>query len=354
MNFFLSATLLLASNAVDLANAQVSGESCLFLTTCESCLTYGATCAWDLGIYCTGGSCTDPNNCVTPNWGGQGDDKAAICALPEAQPANDGVICSGFTDCNNCIDSQNCAWENGNTCTETCTPGQNCVTPNYGGMGADKAAICLFPEAINPTPTTGRACGGFTSCEACLVSGFLFSTAGCAWSTGSICTQTCPGGDASTCVTPNYGNNGSSIINICALPQAKPITGTPGAVASGVVNEEATEGDEPAAVATTETGADTDTETPAAETTETDTETPAAETAATEPNATEVPAVTNATTQAPATETNVEPTTETPAEPSTAPVEDSTTAASENASSATSMLSTLIVGAGIAAAVALQ
>jgi hypothetical protein len=204
------------------------------LTNCVACLTYGAACAWDIGLLCTGGSCSAPDNCVTPNYGGM-TSKSEICALPEAQPPNDGIICSGFKSCTACLGSEKCAWTEGSECVEQCKVGKNCVTPNYGGLenGNDKSAICALPEAKNPTPEGGISCGTYTNCQACLAAGYSFTPSGCAWSKGTTCTATCPGGDATTCVTPKYGNRGLNFDEICALPAALPpknvLKGTSGA-----------------------------------------------------------------------------------------------------------------------------
>lgn len=220
MKFSLVTPLLFAG--LGLASAQVTGDDCGYLTTCFSCLTYGSACSWDAGLFCNGGACTEPDHCVTPNFGGGGDNKTAICELPQAQPPAHGVVCAGFTDCNTCLSSENCAWSEGNSCVEQCETGKNCVTPHYGGMGSvNKNEICALPEARNPTPEGGLSCGTYTNCQACLAAGYSFSPTGCAWSRGSVCTQTCPGGDATTCVTPNYGNTGANFDQICALPAAQ-------------------------------------------------------------------------------------------------------------------------------------
>lgn len=160
--------------------------------------------------------------CVTPNYGGMGDNKTQICELPEAKPPASGVVCSGFSDCNTCLSSENCAWAEGSTCQTACEVGKHCVTPNYGGMGDDKSKICSLSEATSPTPSDGISCGTYTNCQACLSAGYSFTPNGCAWSVGTTCTSTCPGGDASTCVTPNYGNAGRTFDEICALPAAQP------------------------------------------------------------------------------------------------------------------------------------
>ena len=154
-----------------------------------------------------------------------GENKTGICALPEAQPPSNGVVCSGFSDCNTCLSSDSCAWAEGSTCQQQCETGKHCVTPNYGGMGDDKSKICSLTEAKTPTPEGGISCGTYTNCQACLSAGYSFTPSGCAWSLGTTCTATCPGGDASTCVTPNYGNAGRTFDEICSLPAAQPQKG---------------------------------------------------------------------------------------------------------------------------------
>ncbi|CAB9517660.1 expressed unknown protein [Seminavis robusta] len=180
---------------------------CWYLQDCESCLSSpSGTCSWELGFYCTDKSCT---SCVTPNYGGMGDDKAAICALPEAQKPADDISCPERADCLTCISSNVCVWAGGTSCTETCTSGVNCVGPNWGGLGYDKSAICDLAEA---KPGAAVGCGNINDCEACL-------TAQCAWSRGTICTANCPNGDDGTCVGAAWG--GLAIPDICKVPEAQ-------------------------------------------------------------------------------------------------------------------------------------
>lgn len=184
---------------------------CWYEFDCVSCLSSpSGACSWEGGFYCTAGSCT---SCVTPNYGGRGDDKASICALPEAQKPADDINCPEYVDCQTCISSNKCGWQSGTTCVENCVPGQNCVTPNYGGLGGDKSTICSFNEA-KPGAATG--CEQYNSCLTCL------GSTTCSWRKGVLCTSNCPAGDDGTCVTPNYG--GQTHEQICALPNAQPLT----------------------------------------------------------------------------------------------------------------------------------